>query len=112
MLRNGYYLLSSYFPRDNNIKITDTYSEISDGDLDSAVKEITSANPNIGYRGVKSHLEARNLRIKYHRVRQSLLRVDAAAVALRFGNTVKRRVYSVPCPNALWHIDGHHKLIR
>ena len=39
MLRNGYYLLSSYFPRDNNIKITDTYSEINDGDLDSAVKK-------------------------------------------------------------------------
>ena len=65
MLRNGYYLLSSYFPRDYNIKITDTYSEINDGDLDSVVKEITSANPNIGYRGVKSHLEARNLKDKY-----------------------------------------------
>ena len=23
-----------------------------------------------------------------------------------------RRPYSVPGPNSLWHIDGHHKLIR
>lgn len=25
---------------------------------------------------------------------------------------VVRRVYTVPCINAMWHIDGHHKLIR
>ena len=25
---------------------------------------------------------------------------------------IYRRKYSVPCPNALWHIDGNHKLIR
>lgn len=24
----------------------------------------------------------------------------------------RRRLYSVPGPNALWHIDGHHKLIK
>jgi hypothetical protein len=23
-----------------------------------------------------------------------------------------RRVYNVPGPNHLWHMDGHHKLIR
>ncbi|EPT00177.1 hypothetical protein FOMPIDRAFT_1123102, partial [Fomitopsis schrenkii] len=32
--------------------------------------------------------------------------------ALRRHKTVKRRVYHVPRPNHLWHIDGHHKLIR
>ena len=25
---------------------------------------------------------------------------------------LKRRVYQVECPNALWHLDGYHKLIR
>jgi len=25
---------------------------------------------------------------------------------------IQRRVYSVPGPNALWHLDGNHKLIR
>ena len=25
---------------------------------------------------------------------------------------ITRRVYSVPGPNSLWHIDGHHSLIR
>ena len=27
-------------------------------------------------------------------------------------NVIQRRVYSVPSPLALWHIDGNHKLIR
>jgi hypothetical protein len=27
-------------------------------------------------------------------------------------NVIHRRVYSVPSPLALWHIDGNHKLIR
>ncbi|XP_036417029.1 uncharacterized protein LOC118800955 [Colossoma macropomum] len=27
-------------------------------------------------------------------------------------HTVRRRRYSVPAPNSLWHIDGNHKLIR
>ena len=48
----------------------------------------------------------------YHRVRLALLRVDAAGVALRFGNTIQRRVYRVNAPNSLWHFDGNHKLIR
>ncbi|MEQ2266054.1 hypothetical protein XENORESO_017225 [Xenotaenia resolanae] len=26
--------------------------------------------------------------------------------------TLRRRQYSVPAPNAMWHIDGNHKLIR
>ena len=25
---------------------------------------------------------------------------------------IVRRKYSLPCPNALWHIDGDHKLIE
>lgn len=25
---------------------------------------------------------------------------------------LRRRQYFVPGPNSLWHIDGHHKLIR
>ena len=26
--------------------------------------------------------------------------------------TIRRRVYCVDGPNSLWHIDGHHKLIK
>ena len=42
----------------------------------------------------------------------SLIRVDEAAVAMRWCRAIHRRVYQVAGPNALWHIDGNHKLIR
>jgi hypothetical protein len=38
-----------------------------------------------------------------------LIRVDPVGVEGRFCH---RRVYNVQSPNALWHIDGFHKLIR
>jgi hypothetical protein len=46
------------------------------------------------------------------RVRQSLNRVDPPAAAKRWSKTVKRRVYNVPTPNSLWHMDAHMKLVR
>ncbi len=30
----------------------------------------------------------------------------------RQSSVVKRRIYSVPYPNTMWHIDGNHKLIK
>lgn len=39
------------------------------------------------------------------------MRVDPWGVD-RAMRRVTRRKYSVPCPNALWHIDGNHKLIN
>ena len=38
--------------------------------------------------------------------------MDPANTALRWGIVVSRRQYSVPWPNSLWHLDGHHSLIR
>lgn len=32
--------------------------------------------------------------------------------AIRWAGVISRRVYSVPWPNSLWHMDGHHLLIR
>ena len=52
------------------------------------------------------------LRVLRCRVRNSLQAVDPRGVRSRFRRALHRRVYSVPMPNSLWHIDGHHKLIR
>ena len=46
------------------------------------------------------------------RVAESLIRVDEAAVAMRWAHVIRRRTYQVAGPNTLWHIDGNHKLIR
>ncbi|XP_056275020.1 uncharacterized protein zgc:174680 isoform X2 [Pseudoliparis swirei] len=41
-------------------------------------------------------------------------RVDPGGILVRTLqlNPRRRRRYSVPAPNSLWHIDGNHKLIR
>lgn len=38
--------------------------------------------------------------------------MDPPNTALKWGIVVSRRQYSVPWPNSLWHLDGHHSLIR
>ena len=45
-------------------------------------------------------------------LRKAIHRVDHENVVARRHHTVQRRVYSVPHPNYIWHLDGHHKLIR
>ena len=38
--------------------------------------------------------------------------MDHENAVARGRSAVRHRVYSVPHPNYIWHIDGHHKLIR
>ncbi|KAI6099206.1 hypothetical protein EDD16DRAFT_1497938, partial [Pisolithus croceorrhizus] len=46
------------------------------------------------------------------RVSSSLQCVDPLGRVLHKQATIHRRQYQVSCPNALWHMDGHHKLIH
>ncbi len=50
--------------------------------------------------------------IQRERVRQSLRRVDPYGVFERCRSILHRRKYNVSSSNALWHVDGYHKLIR
>ena len=52
------------------------------------------------------------IRTQRHRIRKSLARIDPKISRLRWAITISRRAYSVPGPNSLWHIDGHHSLVR
>ncbi len=58
------------------------------------------------------HLAREGIIIPRAKLRASIHRVDPINTALRRSFVVRRRVYSVPGPSAVWHIDGHHKLIR
>ncbi|XP_076840674.1 uncharacterized protein LOC143485214 isoform X2 [Brachyhypopomus gauderio] len=90
------------------------FTNISNEELDATVREILSCHPNTGYKMMVGHLNARSIRIQRHRVQESMRREDPAGVEIRALQlrTVRRRRYSVPAPNSLWHIDGNHKLIR
>lgn len=88
------------------------YSNISDNDLDSHVREIQHNNSNIGMSLLQGYLQSRGVFVQRQRVRQSVLRINPIATLSRWQQVVSRRSYSVPGPNSIWHIDGHHSLIR
>ena len=61
---------------------------------------------------MQGHLVRMRIRVTRQALRNSIHRVDHINVILRHRTVVRRRVYSVPFPNSVWHIDGHHKIVR
>jgi hypothetical protein len=92
--------------------INHQYSTISNEDLDVLVQEFRDKNPHLGLRFLMSYVSRQHLRIQKQRLRDSVERVDPVSSRLRSRQTTRRRRYKVSRPNALWHLDGHHKLIR
>ena len=88
------------------------FSNISDDDLKLVIRQIKQEMPDLWQSMLRGVLESRGIHVPMIRVRDCLSEVDPINTALRWAAPIHRRVYSVPCPNALWHIDGHHKLIR
>ncbi|XP_035855770.1 uncharacterized protein LOC116050774 [Sander lucioperca] len=96
------------------LRKTDLYSAVNDKELDRIVSEIHRSHPNTSYKLMRGHLNARGVRVSISRLQESLRSVDAEGVYMRRLRlrVLRRRQYSVPGLNSLWHIDGHHKLIR
>ncbi|XP_041860719.1 uncharacterized protein LOC121652157 isoform X2 [Melanotaenia boesemani] len=95
-------------------RVHDLLTPLDDKDLDEKVTQILQHQPNCGYKMMLGHLNAQGIHIQRQRVQDSMRRVDPHGVLLRTLqlNPQRRRRYSVPAPNSLWHIDGNHKLIR
>lgn len=89
-----------------------THSRISEDDLDAIVKDYRVLRPRAGYRFVRGHLLGLGLMVQRHRILSSIRRVDSVGRTLRRHAAIVRRQYKVSRPHALWHMDGHHKLIR
>eukprot|EP00794_Sanderia_malayensis_P014537 gene14537-16040_t len=89
-----------------------TYSEISQEALCQIIKGVLEILPNAGETYVIGACNSRGIFVQRQRIRDAIKVVDPVSRALRRTVSIMRRVYSVPGPNALWHIDGHHKLIR
>ena len=90
----------------------DRFSSIDNDDLDRVVRDIKNKHPNCGEVMITGHLRARGIIAQRNRVRESIHRVDPQGVDDRRCRRIRRRVYSVPYPNFMWHLDGNHKLIR
>ena len=94
------------------LSVQSRYSNMSDGELDRIVTTIMHQHPHCGYRMIQGFLASLGHRVQQNRVRDCLIRLDPEGVIARWNCTVHRRSYSVATPNALWHIDGNHRLIR
>lgn len=87
------------------------YSSISDSDLDILTRQFKRLKPSSGLRYLIGFLRTHGVKVQRERVRKSLLRIDGLGQVLR-KHTITRREYYSPRPNSVWHIDGHHKLIK
>ncbi|CAH3187569.1 unnamed protein product, partial [Porites lobata] len=89
------------------------FSSITDEEIDDIIRDyIARHGSTTGESYLRGYFRALGYTIQRRRIRESLNRVDPRNTALRWGALVSRRVYFVPWPNSLWHLDGHHSLIR
>ena len=100
--------------QEHGLSIRQTFSSMTNDELDNIVQSILLEFPNTGYRRMTGFLQSRELRFQQKRIREAMRRVYPAGVILRAleMRTIHRRRYRVPGPLALWHIDGNHKLVR
>jgi hypothetical protein len=91
--------------------VSHQFAQLTDADLDRVVKTFKSTKPESGIRYLIGFLQQHGVRVQKERLCQSLRRVDRIGYAIRHRNVIQRRKYTSPRPNALWHCDGHHKLI-
>ncbi|KAL0564068.1 hypothetical protein V5O48_017987, partial [Marasmius crinis-equi] len=89
------------------------FSNISDVDLDAITREYRTTKVGSGIRYLVGHIRSvYNLRVQRHRIYDSTKRVDGLGIVLRSpGAPVSRKPYKVQRPLALFHIDGHCKII-
>lgn len=78
------------------------FSDITNDELDSLVKHVLEVSQNSGERMIMGWFRGRGIRIQRWRLREAISRVDPIGRQLRRKTVTKRRVYSVPTPNALW----------
>ena len=87
-----------------------TFSTVVDAELDGIVGEYMQRFPNCGEALLRGYLHSTGLHVQRRRVRDSIHRITGSQSSLH--PAIVRRTYSVPGPNYLWHVDGHHKMIR
>jgi hypothetical protein len=81
-------------------------------ELEATVRLFLAENVRRGQKMTAGYLKSVGLNVTRKRVRECLSSIDPEGVRIRETTRLKRRVYSVPGSNYLWHMDGNHKLIR
>ncbi len=88
------------------------FSGISQTEIEKEVEGVKNNHPNSGEVMIQGHLASKGLHIQREKVRKAIHVVNPEGVEERKQKPIKRRVYTNPFPNYLWHVDGNHKLVR
>jgi hypothetical protein len=89
------------------VSYTSPLSDISDSHLDNLISQLRQHYTRAGITMLDGMVRRLGYRIPRERIRQSLLRIDPVQRVFE-RIRIRRRVYSVPGPNSLWHHDGQH----
>jgi hypothetical protein len=89
------------------VSFTGPLSTIIDDVLDDLIVRLRSHFHRAGISMLDGMLRRLGHRVPRERIRESLMRVDPVQRVFQ-QIQIRRRVYSVPGPNALWHHDGQH----
>ena len=84
------------------LDIEDKYTHISEHNIDIVVGQLLRESPNMGEKMLKGALLSKGITMQRRRLRESVERVDPVGKVVRRFRNLKRRVYSVEGPNALW----------
>lgn len=93
------------------VSVRKSYSQISDGALCRIVHGIIAHNPRVGEKRVDGYLRTQRIVVQRQRIIDPWHSVDPLASQRRLRRALNHREYHVEHPNALWHVDGYHKLI-
>ena len=90
-----------------SVSSTATLSTMTDDQLDNLLLQLKTHFRRAGITMLDGMLRQLGHRVPRDRIQASLLRIDPVH---RVFNRIyiRRRVYSVPGPNSLWHHDGQH----
>ncbi|GAA5999301.1 hypothetical protein JCM5350_007118 [Sporobolomyces pararoseus] len=86
---------------------------MTDEEAEGAISQVLQdGHENMGEVGLRSVLSLAGINLPREQVRKIVRKLRPHACTERWLAAIQRRRYSVPFPNSLWHIDGHHKLVR
>jgi hypothetical protein len=94
-------------PSPATVSFTGPVSSILDSALDDLIRRLRSHYRRAGISMLDGMLRRLGHRIPRDRIRESLMRIDPIQRVFQCIR-IRRRVYSVPGPNSLWHHDGQH----
>ena len=104
--------MTVYWRRAEYGMLDEPHFSINDEELNEKVQQILVQHPHVGQSFISGRLRSLGYRVTRERVRHAARTCDPLSAALKWhGIVTRRRPYSVPGPNSLWHIGMYTCLL-